>query len=378
MLIFAPAAENKTLTRAAADNTADVTVQVQEGLFWAVDKIKVKNPKGLASNLDMYNEGQAVIVGGLEITKEKYGEATEVTADMPIEQGGVYFVSTNNVRLTYNLGTTGVDNLIIVPTTKDVTTINLLVSKQIYLKGMFACQNVTLLNQVPNATSFHYPLRIIAEQNINIVLDGCKVNGLVPTKGFAMKSSEVSAVSVDNFIIHNSDINLAQSGAALYLLTQMSCKNISLDNNLIYASSLDGNVTEFKIFNGNGLTVETLNLTSNTLIDIESSGASLYGLVRAAKVLKATVKDNLYWLSDAAKAAYFFTGASTLVESLDSSDNFGYSVSDKPLRMFQNTAIDPDVKLVEGLFNTTDPATFNKSTGTFIPKEGYTQYGAQR
>ena len=55
---------------------------------------------------------------------------------------------------------------------------------------MFACQNVTLLNQVPNATSFHYPLRIIAEQNINIVLDGCKVNGLVPTKGFAMKSSE--------------------------------------------------------------------------------------------------------------------------------------------------------------------------------------------
>ena len=40
LLIFAPAAENKTLTRAAADNTADVTVQVQEGLFWAVDKIK--------------------------------------------------------------------------------------------------------------------------------------------------------------------------------------------------------------------------------------------------------------------------------------------------------------------------------------------------
>ena len=30
------------------------------------------------------------------------------------------------------------------------------------------------------------------------------------------------------------------------------------------------------------------------------------------------------------------------------------------------------------LYDTTDPATFNKSTGTFIPKEGYTQYGAQR
>ena len=87
LLIFAPAAENKTLTRAAADNTADVTVQVQEGLFWAVDKIKVKNPKGLASNLDMYNEGQAVFVGGLEITKEKYGEAQEITTNGAIAGG---------------------------------------------------------------------------------------------------------------------------------------------------------------------------------------------------------------------------------------------------------------------------------------------------
>ena len=46
--------------------------------------------------------------------------------------------------------------------------------------------------------------------------------------------------------------------------------------------------------------------------------------------------------------------------------------------MFQNTAIDPDVELVGGLFDMDDSATFNKSTGIFIPKDGYTQYGAQR
>ena len=370
--IFAPAADVKTLTRAMADNTTDVTVQVQKGAFWAIDKIKVKNPKDYSNNLNKYEEGLAVAVGGFEIKKDEYGEATEITSDQAISEGGVYFVSTNNVTLTYALGNTGVEDLIIIPTTVDVTTINLAVSKQLFLKGTFVCQNVTLSN-----TTNHYPLRVVKESNINIVFDQCKINDLVATKGLVMRGSEITVASIDNFVISNSDINLATSGLGLYLLTQMTCKNLSLDNNLIY-SSLSGGLTEFKVFNGNNLTVENLNLTANTLIDIESSGNSVYGLVRASSVEQATVKDNLYWLSDAAKAAYFFTGASTIVKNLNSGANFGYSKAGKPLRMFQGAAIDPDVELVEGLFDTDNSATFNKTTGIFIPKDGYTQYGAQR
>lgn len=370
--IFAPAADVKTLTRAMADNTTDVTVQVQKGAFWAIDKIKVKNPKDYSNNLNKYEEGLAVAVGGFEIKKDVYGEATEITSDQAISEGGVYFVSTNNVTLTYALGNTGVEDLIIIPTTVDVTTINLAVSKQLFLKGTFVCQNVTLSN-----TTNHYPLRVVKESNINIVFDQCKINDLVATKGLVMRGSEITVASIDNFVISNSDINLATSGLGLYLLTQMTCKNLSLDNNLIY-SSLSGGLTEFKVFNGNNLTVENLNLTANTLIDIESSGNSVYGLVRASSVEQATVKDNLYWLSDAAKAAYFFTGASTIVKNLNSGANFGYSKAGKPLRMFQGAAIDPDVELVEGLFDTDNSATFNKTTGIFIPKDGYTQYGAQR
>lgn len=368
--IFAPAADVKALTRAMADNTTDVTIQVQKGAFWAVDKIKVKNPKDYSNNLNKYEDGLVVAVGGLEIKKDVYGAATEITSDQAISEGGVYFVSTNNVTLTYDLGNTGVEDLIIIPTTVEVTTINLAVSKQIYLKGTLVCQNVTLSN-----TTNHYPLRVMKEDNINIVFDQCKINDLVATKGLAMRGSEITVVN--NFVISNSDINLATSGVGLYLLTQMTCKNLSLNNNLIY-SSLSGTLTEFKVFNGNNLTVENLNLTSNTLIDIESSGNSVYGLVRASGVEQATVKDNLYWLSDAAKAAYFFTGASAIVKNLNSGANFGYSKAGKPLRMFQSAAIDPDVELVEGLFDTDNSATFNKMTGIFIPKDGYTQYGAQR
>lgn len=370
--IFAPAADAKAVTRAMADNSTDVTVQVQKGAFWAVDKVKVKIPKDYSNNLNKYEDGMTVTVGGFDIKQEEFGAATEITSDQAISEGGVYFVSTNNVTLTYALGNTGVEDLIIIPTTVDVTTINLAVSKQIFLKGTFVCQNVTLSN-----TTNHYPLRVVKEDNINIVFDQCKINDLVATKGLVMRGSEISVASIDNFVISNSDMNLATSGVGLYLLTQMTCKNLSLDNNLIY-SSLSGALTEFKIFNGNNLTVENLNLTANTLIDIESSGNSVYGLVRASGVEQATVEDNLYWLSDAAKAAYIFTGASTIVKNLNSGANFGYSKAGKPLRMFQNIAIEPDVELVEGLFDTDNSATFNKTTGIFIPKDGYTQYGAQR
>lgn len=51
------------------------------------------------------------------------------------------------------------------------------------------------------------------------------------------------------------------------------------------------------------------------------------------------------------------------------------------LNVFQNKIGDTSVGFTSNdvdLYDTTDPATFNKSTGTFIPKEGYTQYGAQR
>ena len=113
-------------------------------------------------------------------------------------------------------------------------------------------------------------------------------------------------------------------------------------------------------------------MASNTLIDIESSGTSAYGLIRG-NVTNATVKDNFYWLSNAKKGSFFFSGSTSTVTNLAASNNYGYSNSGKQLRMFQNTASTPDIELVADLF-----ATFDKSTGTFIPKDEYKAYGAQR
>ena len=370
LYIYAPAATVKAVnTRAAANNTSDITVQVQKGSLWAVDKIKVKTPKELNTNEERYNDGQKIRVSGLEITRDLYGDVKAVPADGKLTEGGVYFISENGKELTCGLPITGVENLIILPNTEDITVIKLTVTKQVYLKGTFVCQNVTLSNQIED---FHYPLRVMGETGVNIVMDHCKIKNLVATKGFAMKgASKESIVTLDNFIITNSDIEIAVGGSGFYLMTQMGSKNVSVENNLIYNSS-ETDLLEAKICNSNSLTIENLNLASNTLIDIESSGTSTYGLIRG-NVTNATVKDNFYWLSNAKKGSFFFSGSTSTVTNLAASNNYGYSNSRKQLRMFQNTASTPDIELVADLF-----ATFDKSTGTFIPKDEYKAYGAQR
>ena len=82
-------------------------------------------------------------------------------------------------ELTCGLPITGVENLIILPNTEDITVIKLTVTKQVYLKGTFVCQNVTLSNQIED---FHYPLRVMGETGVNIVMDHCKIKNLVATK----------------------------------------------------------------------------------------------------------------------------------------------------------------------------------------------------
>ena len=63
------------------------------------------------------------------------------------------------------------------------------------------------------------------------------------------------------------------------------------------------------------------------------------------------------------------------------SNNYGYNGNaDMKFQLYYSNTRPSTVDelILEEVFDTTDQTTFNKSTGTFIPKAGYTQYGAQR
>lgn len=409
LLIYAPAAKTKALTRASADNTADVTVQVQKGSFWAVDKIKVKNPKDYSNNFIKYGDGLAIAIGGLDITQEAYGAGTEIIEDTPITEGGVYFVSTNNVTLTYDLGTTGVTNLIIIPTTADVTTINLVVSKQIYFTGTIACQNVNLNHQVAN----QYPLRG-NKNGVKVVFDKCKFMNLLTGKGIIMPNS-TSTANIAYFEITKSDIRFDNPGANTYLINNMNCDELVFNQNIVYYSKVvpqsslaytgavsggevnNGHFTQFKVYGANAYTLSKLVMNNNTFVDVEVNGTSGYlGFIWAIELKEVEMSNNLNWLSYPATKFSATGGLQNTIPMIRingspvkpiitgaGADNYAYNgnpeATDIKFTATNATITTGSLTVTEAeFFDAANSATFDKTNGIFTPKSEYSQYGAQR
>lgn len=76
LTVYAPSSSTSTLSRATADNSEEVVVRANKGVFWAVDKIKVRLPKVYANDWEAYNDGAEINIAGLSVTKAVYGEAT--------------------------------------------------------------------------------------------------------------------------------------------------------------------------------------------------------------------------------------------------------------------------------------------------------------
>lgn len=388
LLIFAPAAKTRALTRAVADNTADVTVQVQKGSFWAVDKIKVKNPKELNTNLDKYNDNQTITVGGLELTRNLYGVAKEITSDQEIVESGVYFVSTDGVNLTYGL-TSGIENLIILPNSNEITSINLTVNKMISFTGTFICSNVILKNNT------NYPLSVNA-QNTKVVFDKCKIMNLLPKQGLITQpngNKNVDDYSLNYFEMIDSDIKIEQAGTNLYLLNCMNCGILKFHNNLIYYSgtpAADSNLENFKVFYGKDAhNIADLQVVNNTFIDIESSyTGNNIGLFYPKTLTTAVVKNNIYYFSSYREYTAFLIRVATPdgIILTDSSNNYAYNFNvgagTLNFNLFQNKVDNKTIPFTANtidVFDSEDPTTtFDKSNGIFIPKDEYKAYGAQR
>ena len=124
---------------------------------------------------------------------------------------------------------------------------------------------------------------------------------------------------------------------------------------------------------------------TNTFIDIESgySNGKTSAIVYPSKIGDITVNKNIYYFTYREYPAFLIRVASAEKSKVTiAENNYAYLFeTGLTLNVFQNKIGDTSVGFTSNdvdLYDTTDPATFNKSTGTFIPKEGYTQYGAQR
>lgn len=388
LMLYAPVEIVSSISRAAADNTSDVTIRVQKGTFWAVDKIKVKTPKVYNNDWERYNDGISVEVGGLEINEQDYGKATLISSNQEIENGGVYFVEADNVTLTYKGKANDIKNLIILPASNSVSNIKFEIPSQVYFSGSFVCKRINIINKV----SLTYTLRLMKgaeESSANVILEDCILNGLVLTKGFLMPA-EAGEVNLSKFLMLNSDVRVEGSGAGLYLISNISCEDLCVNNTQIYSVEEGTSITDFKILNGNARWVKNLILKNNTFIDVQSSGASAAGLIWASKVTTFDISGNLYWLSSPQKASFLLRNETPNSEtSFLMKNNYGYG-NGQNMKVYYTsgtTHVLPDESLKEenekgmkaqGLFDISQGATFDKSNGKFIPSDDYKDFGAQR
>ena len=273
--ITAPASTIKT--RATADNSSDVTLQVNKGANWAVAKIQVKAIEIIDSYYALYEAGETITIGGINVNKDTFGEATLITTENPnITNKGIYFISPE-VEAEYT-ASGGYAQLIIIGNSSTQKS-QLKVSSQIKLvetasdaSGIFICQNITLdaRNTLNAENKTSYPI----VQNKNgafgsIILQDCHI--LLP-KGQPLSYISNSNRSIDYFLMENCVVPISSTDNNKFILslsTSTAAYNkVSFKNNIFYCVDEGKSATGFKLMNGEKATATEFTLTNNTFVNV--------------------------------------------------------------------------------------------------------------
>lgn len=380
LTVYAPSSTSSTLSRATANNSEEVVVRANKGVFWAVDKIKVRLPKEYANDWEAYNDGATIYVGGIPLSRDKYGESTDISTSQDITTGGVYFVTAYDLTLTIK---TDVEftNLIILTKSADIANLTVSTSNKISVSGAFICKN---LNLTRNGNYVWFENK---SSDVEIVLDGCKIEDNYLTNAWVKGSGELSLKS---FIVENSDIKINSGGQVTGFINSLSCENLSFVNNIVfYSGTISSDTKEadhlnnFKIFSGNTNKISVAKINNNTFVDVETTYAKgVTGMIYSNEISDLQFNNNIYYLT------YPFTAFSpnnqkntVLLRSatyniVEGKNNYAYSGnSDMSVKIcYSNAPAGIDELIIkDDLFSTN-----NKQTGTFIPNDSYKSYGAQR
>lgn len=397
--LTAPAsASASTFTRATADNTKDVVVQANKGINWAVDKIQVQIGKnegggdeGEAINyLEKYNSGETITIAGVEINKEKFGEAQHVTdANFDFTADHVVYFIDPSVEVNYS-STVNFPNLILIGTNSSQRS-KITPAKQIKLSnseanGIFLIHNMEINAQNvmnANGTAKTYLLAQNGDSSFGqVIFDDVKLLSLSgQSLTYIFKKEAPAARSIADFTIQNSFLEFTSGTEQQYLISVSSSTatypNINLVNNVFYSKDSNALLTKFKLFNGPKATIDNLKMHNNTFVNLATEN-TFY--VYAETVNTIDVTKNLYYTDAALPNNCGLIRATTFPTGTFCNYNIVYKVSDTNWQVLfggmnkngfegaeENTIIDS---------NPFDGGQFDLATGTFVPNSTYSGYGA--
>lgn len=379
-------------SRATANNTDEVVVQVNKGMYWAVAKVKVREAV-TSYYYQVYNQGGDITVGNVTINKATYPDVKLLsTDDATISEDGVVYFIPQGVDAV--ISSTSFNKLVLIsdnPKGEPVTVDNTDKFNVTGIAGEFIAQNVIFKNAIS-------PFMQINASGItlnNLILDGCKVP--IASGGNFLNAFLGDDNSISNIYLKGNRFafNQAQDNAASRLLNFANSagnKSLSADiyivNNAFYSinnyiinaailvlGTNDGTPGTYNIAN-------TLTIENNTFINFICSSQSM---VRGYIEGKVVFRNLLLWSNSSVKKSATFLNVHSATPSVVTFENLLKFDKGKDIPTnYWNGTIPSGYTQTKVEAASSDPfdvsagATFDLENGVFIPTAEYANYGAQQ
>lgn len=377
-------------SRATANNTDEVVVQVNKGMYWAVAKVKVR--EAVTSYFSqVYSQGGDITVGNVTINKATYPDGILLsTKNATITEGGVYFIPQGVDAV---ISSTDFNKLVLIsddPKGEPVTVDNTVKFNVTGTAGEFIAQNVIFKNAIS-------PFMQINASGItlnNLILDGCKVP--IASGGNFLNAFLGDDNSISNIYLKGNRFafNQAQDNAASRLLNFANSagnKSLSADiyivNNAFYSinnyiinaailvlGTNDGTPGTYNIAN-------TLTIENNTFINFICSSQSM---VRGYIEGKVVFRNLLLWSNSSVKKSATLLNVHSATPSVVTFENLLKFDKDKEITISYWSGVPSGYTQTKVEAASSDPfdvsagATFDLENGVFIPTAEYANYGAQQ
>lgn len=382
-------------SRATANNTDEVVVQVNKGMYWAVAKVKVREAV-TSYYYQVYDQGGDITVGNVTINKATYpGGKPLSTEKATITEDGVYFIPQGVDAV---ISSTDFNKLVLIsddPKGEPVVVDNKNLFNTKGTEGEFIAQNVIF----KNAKSPFMQINASGITLNNLILDGCKVpiaSGGNFLNAFLGDDNLIDNIYlVDNkFEYYNWGTDFKASRLFNLATGANNSRNLSADiyigNNVFYPTDKTYAINGTLLFMNTGEynVANTISIENNTFINfVCNSQAMLRGVIKGRVVFS----NLLFWNNpnDATKlsSTLINTAKTPPVEvvfgdmlKFDANKNKVLSIN------FWNNKGNPDgyeQGKVENIassdpFDVSAGATFDLENGVFIPTAEYANYGAQQ
>lgn len=300
-------------SRATANNTDEVVVQVNKGMYWAVAKVKVREAV-TSYYSQVYKAGKNIVVGepgsengyGLNINETEFADGQLLQNGASISNNGVYFIEEG---ATVTLGAiSDLQSLVIVGNNPEKPS-TVKVEANSFLLGATGGKGIVMKNVILDAENATFTDRglisttsgSVSTRFEHLIFDGCEIRMLTDKRLVYLDSRTDNLIStIVYFALYNTKVELPISSQPIDMFfiykhdqkTFEGCEMVVYKNNVFYSAEEGKALINFALLQANTSLGEfnKVIVQNNTLVNLLAKNI----LVRA-KMKNLSVTNNLLW-----------------------------------------------------------------------------------